>query len=599
MAEDGDPNLPTYTSLDENGIVAWIDLMASRAEELQLPLTHPRFNKGIIWIKKDGITVGREWSRSAYIPEQPEAEVPVQESVADQVDAGDAPNEASEAPVAPSPPNPPPARDPERTAAIAKAEKAADILMDQKIIIEKFFQLFRMGQTGMVALCIQKGLVSPDITDGQGYDDSYGRQYVPEDEEKDRNRKEATRSKWWMRKNVTHPDYKPQPVPPLTSQNRGDPNNGATPLLTAVDAGDAAMVRVLVNLGADINRMARPPDLRRVSDIPPDRLHKFRYGQDDELDMRVRRSPLMLAAAQGRIALVRLFYEELGADDSLVAPDGYNALRLAAHGRHREIVSLLPSRRGGAWLRFSTRHGRAMQRIRKAGDSIVWFTTTVGKLVFWYIPKAVLYHIPKELIVLPLGRLAKYLWQHRYDILPAIGRWLAKLPRRVWTILRDLGSLLVDLAKALGKLVARLPKALKFAGQWLVASLKVVGTALANVVGRAVSAVHTAVVAVLTWFRSITWADVVRGFESVVHAIFIGLPKALWTCVKLFGRFSLMALNAVFGGVAFVIYVIGLLLFHTIVFVPRQIWKILTAIGSSIAAAFHEVVVWFDPKSVV
>ncbi|CAK7211582.1 hypothetical protein SBRCBS47491_001173 [Sporothrix bragantina] len=587
--EDGDPSLPTYSVSEEDGLIAWIDSMAARAQELQLPLTHPRFNKGIIWIKKDEVTVSREWSRACYIPDDPVEGVAAPVKTAVSEDQQQLQPDAEASSPAPPPPNP----------AIAEAEKAADLLMTQKIIIERFFRLVRMGQTGMVARCIQKGLVSPDVTDGKGYDDMYGRQYVPDEEEQKRQKREATRSSWWGRKNKTHPDYQPKNVPPLTSAERGDPDNGATPLLTAVDAGDANMIRTLVSLGADINRMARPPDLRRIEDVDRDQMYKFRQGQDDELDRRVRRTPLMLAAAQGRISLVKLFWEELHADDALIAPDGYTALRLAAHARHREIVDLLPSRRGGAWKRFSTRHGRAIQRIRRAGNSIVWFVTTLGKLVFWYTPKALLYHIPKELIIQPLGRLAKYLWQHRREILPVIGRWLVKLPRRVWNVLRDLGLLLVDLAKALGRLIARLPKALKIAGQWVVASLKVVGNALAHVVGRAVSAVHTAVMAVLTWFRSITWADVVRGFEAVVHAIFVGLPQAVWTTIKLLGRFSLLALQALFGGVAFVFYFIGLLIFHTVVFVPRQLWKIITAIGSMIAAAFHEVVVWFDPKSVV
>ncbi|CAK7235349.1 hypothetical protein SCUCBS95973_009240 [Sporothrix curviconia] len=589
--EDGDPNLPTYTE-DEDWLTAWIDSLAARAEELQLPLTHPRFNKGIIWIKKNDLTVSRKWSAACYFPDEPAEEAAVvvpnaamtsenqqqQEQLPPDGEQGVPSSPPAPAPPAPAPPNP----------AIAEAEKAADLLMTQKTIIEFFFRLVRMGQTGLVTLCIQKGLVSPDVTDGKGYDDMYGREYVPDDEGQKRTRRKAP-----------HPDNQPKNVPPLTSPERGDPDNGATPLLTAVDAGDANMVRTLLSLGADVNHMARPPDLRRVADLNRGRQHKFRYGQDDELDRRVRRTPLMLAAAQGRIALVRLFWEEMHADDALVAPDGYTALRLAAHAGHRDIVALLPARRGGAWRRFSTRHGRAVQRIRRAGDNIVWFVTVLGKVVFWHAPRALFYHIPVELVVQPLASLAKYLWQHRREILPAVGRWLAKLPRLAWHALRDFGLLLADLAKALGRLVKRLPQVLKLAGQWVVASLRVLGNALAHVVGRAASVVHTAVVAVLTFFRSITWANIKHGLEAVVLAVFFGLPKAVWTSIEMLGRFILIAANTLFSGVTFFVCLVGLLLFHTVVFVPRQLWKILTAIGSMFAAAFHEVVVCFDPKRVV
>lgn len=573
MAEDGDPSLPTYAAVDDNDMVAWIDRMAARADELDLPLTHPRFNKEIIWIKNDDVTVQRMWAGSrtgAYVVLTPrdDGTWPITEP-------------------------------PELVEALAKAEAAASLLKDQNVIIETFFRLVRKGQTGLVTLCVQKGLVSPDVTDGSGYNDSYGRQYVPEKEPKEKKKG----GKWWQRKKE---DAVKRPVaslaPPLTSTNRGDPWNGSTPLLTAIDAGDAAMVRVLVNLGADINRMARPPDLHRATDARPAYLHRRGRGQDDFLDMRVRRTPLMMAAAQGRIALAKLFYQELKADDSLVAPDGYHALRIAAEGRHREIVDLLPARRGGAWARFATRHGRAMQRIAKAGRSIVWFFTTIGKVVLWYVPKFFLYILPKELIIQPLGRLGRYLWAHRKEILPTIGHFLAKLPRRLWGGVRDFGRFLVDLVKELAQMtvtfVKRIPRALVVAGQWLVAALKTVGSAIAHVAERTLSALHTAVAAVASFFRTITLADVLRGFQTVLHSIFVGLPQAVWKSVRLLGDYSIKALQALFGGFAIVFYYLGLALFHVAIFVPRHLWRILTAIGSYIGGAFHEVIVWFDPKSV-
>ncbi|KAL1900976.1 hypothetical protein Sste5346_002039 [Sporothrix stenoceras] len=584
--EDGDPTLPMYAAVDDNDMVAWIDRMAARADELQLPLTHPRFNSQIVWIKTNGVTTGRRWAGTGpYLKPREDGTLPDAE--------------------------------PDVIEALIRSECAASLLMEQKVIIETFFRLVRMGQTGLVTQCVQKGLVSPDVTDGRGYENMYSMQYDPEEkkrEEREKKQKEKEKkaakkkSRGWFSKKAEDEDTTPEPVdpasraPPLTSANRGDPWNGTTPLLTAVDAGDAAMVRVLVNLGADINRMARPPELHRAKDAQPQFLYRRARGMDDELDRRVRRTPLMLAAAQGRIALAKLFYEELKADDSLTAPDGYHALRLAAEGRHREIVEMLPARRGGAWLRFATRHGHAMKRIAKAGRSIVWFTTTIGKIVVWYLPKYLLYVLPKELIVMPLGRLGRYLWQHRAEILPAIGHFLVKLPKTIWMGVRGLGEILVDVAKGLADMtvtfVKRIPKLLAVAGQWIVATLKTVAGAIAHVAGRALSAIHTALAAVANWFRTITLADVVRGFEAVASAIFIGLPQAVWKCVLLLGEYSLKSLQVMFGSLASIIYFIGLCLFHIAIFVPRQLWRILTAIGSYFGGAFHEVIVWFNPKSV-
>ncbi|KIH93141.1 hypothetical protein SPBR_02622 [Sporothrix brasiliensis 5110] len=587
MADDGDPNLPTYAATDDNDLVAWIDRMAARADELGLPLTHPRFNTQIVWTKKDNVTVGRRWAGTlGYI-----------------VPAGAAGAGATEPP--------------ELVAALEASETAAALLQDQKTIIETFFRLVRMGQTGLVVRMVQKGLVSPDVTDGAGYETMYGMQYIPEDKAKEqradmarRRKTRGTRQTWWQTKSsdvATNRNPKDTPAsllaPPLTSTNRGDPWNGATPLLTAVEAGDAAMVRVLVHLGADINRMARPPDLHRAttSARPSDRGHGD-HGMDDALDRRVRRTPLMLAAAQGRIALVRLFFEELHADDALVAPDGYHALRLAAEGRHRATVALLPARRGGAWARFATRHGRAMQRIAKAGRSIVWFTTTLGQVVLWHVPKFVLWTVPNELLVQPLGRGSRYLWQHRKIILPAMCRFVQKLPRRLWTGLKDVSKFLWEMAKGLAQMtvafIQHIPKALNVAGAWLVATLKTAAGAIAHAGGRALSAIHTAVTAIATFFHTITLADVLRGFQAAGRAVFVGLPMAVWTCVLLLGAYAVRAAHVLFGGVAFVIYLIALILVHIAMFVPRQLWRILTALGSYISGAFHEVVVWFDPKRV-
>ncbi|KJR88898.1 uncharacterized protein SPSK_07335 [Sporothrix schenckii 1099-18] len=582
MADDGDPHLPTYAATDDNDMVAWIDRMAARADELGLPLTHPRFNMQIVWTKKDNVTVGRRWAGTLrYI-------VPAKATMA--------------------------TKPPELVAALEASETAAALLQDQKTIIETFFRLVRLGQTGLVVRMVQKGLVSPDVTDGAGYETVYGMQYIPEDLEKEweardktdrRRQTRGTSQTWWRKKSrdvvANHPGRQDEDTPaavlapPLTSTNRGDPWNGATPLLTAVDAGDAAMVRVLVHLGADINCMARPPDLHRARG---DAVH----GMDDALDRRVRRTPLMLAAAQGRIALVKLFFEELHADDALVAPDGYHALRLAAEGRHREIVALLPARRGGAWARFATRHGRAMQRVAKAGRSIVWFTTTLGQVVLWHVPKFGLWTVPKELLVQPLGRGSRYLWQHRKNILPAIGRFVRKLPRRLWTGLKDVSKFLWEMARGLAQMtvafIQHIPKALRVAGAWLVATLKTAAGAIVHAGGRVLSAIHTAVTAIATFFHTITLADVLRGFQAAGRAVFVGLPMAVWTCVLLLGAYAVRVAHILFGGVAFVVYFIALVLFHIAMFVPRQLWRILTALGSYISGAFHEIVVWFDPKRV-
>ncbi len=101
-----------------------------------------------------------------------------------------------------------------------------------------------------------------------------------------------------------------------------DPNvagadDGATPLLFAIEHNAAEITRLLLEHGADVNVAGD------VSDV---------FGPQ---------SPLMLAAQQNGVALGRRLLE-LGADpDRFADNDGENALHYAASRGHTEFVSLL------------------------------------------------------------------------------------------------------------------------------------------------------------------------------------------------------------------------------------------------------------------
>ncbi|KAM0334490.1 hypothetical protein ACHAQA_001519 [Verticillium albo-atrum] len=103
-------------------------------------------------------------------------------------------------------------------------------------------------------------------------------------------------------------------------------DSGQTPLLAAVSVGDDSLVRMLIALGATVDK----------------------YGTFDA----AQRTPLQAAAADGRLSLVKLLREDFGADDGLLAPDGQIALRLAAKGKHKHVVAYLPARRLGAGRRL-------------------------------------------------------------------------------------------------------------------------------------------------------------------------------------------------------------------------------------------------------
>lgn len=74
------------------------------------------------------------------------------------------------------------------------------------------------------------------------------------------------------------------------------------------------------------------------------------------------------------------------------------------------------------------------------------------------------------------------------------------------------------------------------------------------------------------------------------------LPKAIWSGLKGLGKASYEGLKKLFGWVGELIWYLFLGLGWLLLFIPKQLWKILVAIGSSIAKGYHEIMVWFNPK---
>ncbi|EPE10874.1 ankyrin repeat-containing protein [Ophiostoma piceae UAMH 11346] len=504
--------LPVYADEgSEDGLTAWVEELASDAKRLGLPLTRMRYNSNLIWVKEHNVTVRMMYKRGADMSANP---------------ADDA---------------------------------AAHVLLTQKRIIETFFRLVRLGQGAAVRMFVEKGLVSPDVTDGEGYDNGLGGQFP------------------WP-KLEPNDDYR----------EHGDPWAGATPLLAAIDMCRVDMVKLLLSLGADPNALARPPNLRPLSGP------KYQRGVDNKYERLVRRTPLMLAASLGNFVVCKLLLQDYHADDAIVAPDGQIALRLAAQARHRDIVELLPARRGGSLQRLGAINAHNMDRIRHAGRNIKWFT----KVVVWECPKFVFYDCPVQGIIKPMGKHLRYLWQHRSEILTSVGHFLLHLPQHTWQFVRELGIALVGAAKALGRAILRIPAAMRTMGKWAVEALKTIGLALASIAERTASAIHTALFAISTFFKSVTLQNVLDGFEAVLNAIFITLPAAVLLGVVNFFKYSWRAICYLAGGAAVVVYVLGLLFWTVITFVPKSLWQITKAIGNTIANGTTEVRVWLDPKAI-
>ncbi|OPB40539.1 hypothetical protein A0O28_0006180 [Trichoderma guizhouense] len=368
-------------------------------------------------------------------------------------------------------------------------------------------------------------------------------------------------------------------VSPDTPNDRGE-----TPLITAVSNNDAAMVRLLVSLGATI-----------------DGYGSYSHVEEDHWT-KVQRTPLQVAATEGKLGIVRIL-RELGADDSLIAPDGAMALRLAAENGHREVVDLLPTRRGGAWKRWKVTHEKQMRRLRgileKIGSVFKFLFWTVPKFLLWTVPKHIITTVPKAIFV----TMPKEIWQRRHKVAPWCKRQITKFPSRVKKAAKLAGEGMKGAGKAIQKvpgkiwqILKRIPGALWTIISWIGEGLGKVGTAAFNILKRVASLIHTTIQAVVGFFRAITLQDIANGFRAILRAIFIDFPKAAAYFATTFGKTSLKVLGYVLGSFGKAIFYAFALVFLLLRWLPTKIWQMLVACGVSIGKGVEELLVWINPK---
>ncbi|KAL5321251.1 hypothetical protein ACEPPN_012065 [Leptodophora sp. 'Broadleaf-Isolate-01'] len=381
---------------------------------------------------------------------------------------------------------------------------------------------------------------------------------------------------------------------------RGD----ETPLLRAVKMRNVHIVQQLLDAGAE-------PDAFACAST---------YYDRDLGKISVMRTPLQLAASLGHLILVKLLMEQYHCDDSLVAPDGQIALRLAAENDHREVVDYLPSRRNGGFKRWQFKNRRSHSRIKrlfaKIGTFIKFFVFDIEKFFLWTVPKHV--------IVKPVMKSCKWCWENR----KAFGGWckhqVTEMPGRVKRAGVWAGKTLMKIprgvaaaAKGMWKfgtqtlprwvrefsvwlwqlLTVRLPKALKIFGTWLLSGITSLSKSIWNAILKVISFFATVVEAVVSFFKSLTLKDIWNGFVEILRAVFVTLPKLIWSWTEAFGETSYKVMKALFGVLGQVVWCFGWCIMWIVTYLPKQLWKILQSIGGSIRKAGHEVKVWLNPKS--
>jgi len=312
-----------------------------------------------------------------------------------------------------------------------------------------------------------------------------------------------------------------------------------TPLIAAVRACKANVVRYLLDAGANIDAFGVSKQTRLGIERRGCKLEDvYEYTE---------RTPLQFAAELGNLTIVKLLMEH-GADDSLVAPDGQLALRLAAINGHREIVDYLPRRRGGGLKRWKIKHAKAMGRCKRATHGTYMF----GKILFYYIPVAMFVIVRESLV----SRAVKWLKLHRAEIPSRIARAFGKIPKATRKFPKKALKFLEECAKSVWTLMKRLPNASKIALAWLWTGIKKTGIASSN----------------------------------------IFTPKTTKKWLYSFGKMSYNVLGKMSGCIGRLIWTILMGTFRALMYVPDRLCEILAACGGSLRTGGKEILVWCDPK---
>lgn len=349
---------------------------------------------------------------------------------------------------------------------------------------------------------------------------------------------------------------------------------GETPLLASIRSRSAPTARILLTLGADPNLPGRP--------AAP-------WDHDDDNDGGTSEralTPLMLAAATGQLAIVKLLVGDFNADDGAVGAQGETALWLAARAGHRDVVAYLPARRGGSWKRL--RHSKEVRALRRA----VVTAGQVVKFVGWTVPRCLVFEIPRGI--------GKMVWRRRWDIWKFFVRVVREFPR-----------FLVDSAKGFWKFVKELPRDVRRVVMWIYRAVprawnvlwkglrdgaKKVGAAVAYAAQRLISALHSFFIAVITRLKEVKLKDLGHDLLVAMQALLVNLPGA----IRAFMSESVAVLGRAFKALFTNCLVRTLLTVVTylVCLVPRTIWNILESLWAFLGRGVEELITLVNPKMV-
>jgi hypothetical protein len=133
--------------------------------------------------------------------------------------------------------------------------------------------------------------------------------------------------------------------------------------------------------------------------------------------------------------------------------------------------------------------------------------------------------------------------------------------------------------------------------KWIVDGVSEGAQLLWTVVLKTVSLLHTALAAIVSFFRSLTLKDIWNGFVDLLRVIFVSLPQKLWDWLCAAVKMSHSVLKALFGLFGSLLWYTGFEILWLVTYIPRKLWEVVQSMAGSLGKAFYEFAVWVNPKA--
>ncbi|KAH8814662.1 hypothetical protein DL96DRAFT_1820811 [Flagelloscypha sp. PMI_526] len=391
-----------------------------------------------------------------------------------------------------------------------------------------------------------------------------------------------------------------------------------TPLMEAASIGNLAIVKLLIEQHG-VNPLLVAPDgqtaFRLARDnghtVVADYLPATSIGGMRRIQNRSRTTVRRLE----QIGTAILLYLVMGA--------AFFVQSLAAHFRvHKFFIWTLPK----SIVKIMYQRLIDAETMKQFSYFILW---EVPKFVLWYLPKFLFWELPKALPSILIG-LSKLIWEVVSVDIPRVFMYFS---RRIWRVLSvDIPRavkylslwtwqvLSVDIPRVLRYFSRRIwrvlsvdiPRAVKYLCLWTWEALsvhiphfltstalitwhltKMVGLKLGHAVQAIVSVVHTAILAIISFLRSVTLKDIWNGVVVIFEILFIDIPLLLWQGLKGVWKIFDQMMHRIFHVLWFLA---KFLVLDVLLFIPGQLWKGLVEVGGWIGNVGREILLAINPK---